>query len=194
MSNSKHLSPRRQSGPFRLTVPGAAKRAQRHRPARPLTPVEIGRLRRRRPLWSEDAARVFTLEGRMRVIEASDSAAFPGTVGWAKAPGRPCKINQATIACERAALAAAAEADQSLKKRKNAMRFVAMRFKDQVQPAPPDGQLLRSIVWPVIGKAILKSRKLTQSASQPVPHKVIDACEHGLSAVAVAVEVSPTEQ
>ena len=196
MSDSKPLPPRRQSGPFRLTVPGAAKRTrrrkqtkrtQRHRPATPLTPVEIERLRRRRPLWSEDAARVFVIEGSMRAIEASDTAAFSGTVGWAKTRGRPRKINQATIACEQAALAAAVEADQSLKKRKNALRFVAMRFKDQVQPVPLDGQLLRSIVWPVIGKAIRKSRNLTQPASQPVPHND-GACEHGLGAVAVAAE------
>jgi hypothetical protein len=96
----------------------------------------------------------------MTVIEgASDSAAFSGTV---EARGRPRMIDQATIACEQAALAAAVEADQSLKKRKNALRSVAMRFKDQGQPVPPDGQLLRWIVWPVIGKAIRKSRNLTQ--------------------------------
>jgi hypothetical protein len=162
-----HLSPRRQSGLFLLVLDDIArvgralalwlrkliKRTQRHRPATPLTPVEIERLTRRRPLWSEDAARVFTLEGAMGVIEPSDSAAFSGTV---EKRGRPRMIDQATIACEQAALAAAVEADQSKKTRKYALQFVAKRFKDQ--PVPPDNQLLRWIVYPVIGKATRKSR------------------------------------
>ena len=84
-SNSKHLSPRRQSGLFRLTMPGAAKRTrrrkqtkrtQRHRPATPLTPEEIERLRRRRPLWSKEASDAFELAGRMRRDRAAGQCDF----------------------------------------------------------------------------------------------------------------------
>jgi hypothetical protein len=89
----------------------------------------------------------------MAIIEPSDSAAFSGTV---ETRGRPRMIDQATIDREKAALAAAVEADQSKKARKNALQFVAKRFKDQ--PVPPDNQLLRWIVYPVIGKATRKSR------------------------------------
>jgi hypothetical protein len=73
-SNSKHLSRRRQSALFRLTVPGAAKRTrrrkqtkrtQRRRQASPLTPEEIKQLKRRRPLWSKEASDAFEFAVRM---------------------------------------------------------------------------------------------------------------------------------
>jgi hypothetical protein len=158
-SSVKHLSPRRQSGLFRLTMPGAATRRRKQtKQASPLTPEEIKQLKRRRPLWSKEAACAFELEGQMGAVESSDSAAFAGTVAWPKAKGRPSQINRAVAARVKAALAAAVKADPSLRIHKNAHQYVATQFVDMALPVPPVGQLNRAIIWPVNGTTKRRSR------------------------------------
>jgi hypothetical protein len=145
-------------------MPGAAKRTrrrkqtQRRRQASPLTPDEIKELKRRRPLWSEEAACAFELEGRMNAIESPDSAHFIGTVGWPKTKGRPSKIDPAVGFHVRTALSAAVEVDPSLRIHKTAHRYVATQFVNMHLPVPSVGQLNRAIIWPVNGKTKRRSR------------------------------------
>ena len=164
MSNSKHLPPRRQSGLFRQTMPGAAKRTrrrkqtQRRRQASPLTPDEIKEIKRRRPLWSKEAACAFELVSRMDAMKSPDSANFVGTVGWPKTKGRPSEIGPAVGSRVKMALAAAVEVDPSLRIHKNAHRYVATQFVNMHLPVPPVSQLNRAIIWPVNGKTKRRSR------------------------------------
>ena len=197
MSNSKRLSPRQQSRLFRQTMPGAAKRTrrrkqtQRRRQASPLTPVRNQGAQTTTSIMVGRRCTRLLFEGSMKSIEASDSAAF-SRHRWLGENARKTAQDQPSYDCLRTSGPCSRSGSRSIAEEtqeRPAIRGHALQ--GSVQPVPLDGQLLRSIVWPVIGKAIRKSRNLTQPASQPVPHND-DTCEHGLGAVAVAVEESPT--
>jgi hypothetical protein len=151
MSNSE------QSGLLQLAL---------DKPATPLTPEEIERLRRRHPLWSKEASDAFEFAGRMDTIESPDSANFLGIVDWPWNKGRPPNFGWAVAAQAKAALEAELRAHPAKKNRRDALPFLRKWFKDQKLAVPTIGQLNRAFLWPVIGKTKCKSGS---SSSAPNP-------------------------
>ena len=126
--------------------------ARRRQWATPLTPEELGRLKRRHPLWTPEAACLFELEGSMRVTEASDTVCIDGEVGWLLTKGRPRKIRPDIVASAREHLASVVRDDPSTRKHNKAVAELGDWFKRQDLSMPPIGQLNRAIIWPVVGK------------------------------------------
>jgi hypothetical protein len=125
------------------------KRPRKRRQATPLTPQELRWLKRRRPLWSIEAARLFETAGIAEVSEPRDPARFVGKV--ARKRGRPPAIDPDIAARACAALEVRAKADAT-RKHGEAVAFLGRWFSEQNLDVPSVGQLNRAVIWRVLGK------------------------------------------
>ena len=112
------------------------------------SPAQLRQLKEMRLPWSPEIARCFEIVGNIEAAEAADMAAITGkNEGWPKRG----TLDRETAARAASALEAALARDASLRKPKNAIRFVDKIFGDRGKAAHRL-QISRWIVWPLIGR------------------------------------------